>query len=135
MLHGESKLMVVRATSRGREYNKCLVNIPINLFKSPNFPFKSGDHIKILVDPDLQTVLLTRQPEFWEELIKLSKEVAKHYRKVLKSINSDCTLSHFQKKYAKLIFETLVEKELPNFLSETAKKAREIAEKHTLKQL
>ena len=133
MLEGESKFVVYKTKSRGKTYDKCLINIPSKLVKDPQFPFKTGDDLKILIDPDGKTMFLLPPWLSKEVAIEVAKETARQYEKGLKDIDSDPTLTPFQKKVAKLYYETTFKEGFPRFLSDIAKKAFEDAKTHAPK--
>lgn len=88
MLEAESRFVIYKTKYRGKTYDKCLINIPSNLVKDPQFPFKSEEKLKIFVDPDVKTMFLI--PSWmWKELIEVAKESERLYQEVLKSIDSD----------------------------------------------
>jgi hypothetical protein len=130
MLQGESRLVIYKTKYRNKTYDKCLINLPINLVKSDRFPFKSGERLKLTIYPDEKIILLFSS-DVWKEMVNLSQEVTKTYRGGIERIESDKTLTTLQKDIAKLVYDRIFKEELQKFLSTTIKEALEYAKHGT----
>jgi hypothetical protein len=122
MLQGESRLVIYKTKYRNKTYDKCLINLPINLVKSDRFPFKSGERLKLTIYPDEKIILLFSS-DVWKEIVNLSEELVKTYRMGIETIDSDKSLSPLQKDIAKLVYDRKFKEEFPKFLSTTIKEA------------
>jgi len=130
MLQGESRLVIYKTKYRNKIYDKCLINIPINLVKSDRFPFKNGEKLKLTIYPDEKIILLFSS-DVWKEVVNLSEDLVKIYKMGIETIDSDESLSPLQKEIAKLIYDRKFKEEFPRFLSTTVKETLDYAKRGT----